>query len=184
MLRAAGVRFDRIAINPPFGLDWQDPAHKERGQMNSTVMAFLWALDLMDHYGTGAMICGRDRLYREVLRLPEAKGIYSIIEVEGKIWDTSGKGLPTAIAFFSLPANRMLDRNNEPSGEVFKASIHIENLPSMELADQVRVARQSLMRDTYSYVSAYRVKESWDMVNGEWQRRQKDAASKKKSGPK
>ncbi|MGH3088993.1 MAG: hypothetical protein ACRDSJ_16965, partial [Rubrobacteraceae bacterium] len=72
MLRAAGVTFPALALNPPFGLSWSDPAHAE-GRVNSTALSYLWALDLISYFGQGAMICGAERLSREVLARDEGR---------------------------------------------------------------------------------------------------------------
>ena len=104
MLRAAGLRWPAVAANPPFGLNWRDAAHageangNPKAKINSTVLAFLWALDLLAPFGQGAIILGRDRLAREILSRPEAAGIYAVADVEGELFD--GVGLPCSIAFF------------------------------------------------------------------------------------
>ena len=118
MLRAAGVRFPAIAANPPFGLTWKDPAHATEGspykEIGSTALTYLWALDLLEPTGQGAMICGRNRFYKEVLSLPQAEGVYAVVEVEGPLFD--GVQLPTAIAFFVKPAQRR-DRRYADAGD-------------------------------------------------------------------
>lgn len=118
MLRAAGVRFPAIAANPPFGLTWKDPAHATEGspdrEIGSTALTYLWALDLLEPTGQGAMICGRNRFYKEVLSLPEAEGVYAVVEVEGPLFD--GVQLPTAIAFFVKPHQRR-DRRYADAGD-------------------------------------------------------------------
>ncbi|MDN5697809.1 MAG: SNF2-related protein, partial [Rubrobacter sp.] len=80
----------------------------------STALAYLWALDLLEPYGQGAMICGRDRLAREVLNRPEAEGIYAVVDVEGPLFEDVE--LPTSIAFFVQPKNRR-DRRYAEAGE-------------------------------------------------------------------
>lgn len=106
MLRAAGVRFPAVVLNPPFGLGWSDPVHattKTGGdkEINSTVMAYLWALDLLKPFGQGAMICGTSRLATRVLSRPEGSGIYAVVDVQGPLFE--GVDLPTSIAFFIRP---------------------------------------------------------------------------------
>jgi hypothetical protein len=103
MLRAAGLLFDAVVLNPPFGLSWRDPVHGS-GETNSTALAYLWAVDLLGPNGQGAMISGRDRLAKEVLGKPEAKGIYATVEVIGPLFD-SAVALPCAISFFHHPEN-------------------------------------------------------------------------------
>jgi hypothetical protein len=113
ILRAAGAEFDAVVVNPPFGLRWRDQAHSPKGsEINSTVLAFLWAMDLMGPEGQGAMVCGRDRLAKEVLGRPEAEGIYAIVEIEGRLFD--GVSLPCAISFFHKPENTSPYAPSEP----------------------------------------------------------------------
>jgi hypothetical protein len=100
MLRAAGMCWPAVAINPPFGLDWKD-ASKSKAQINSTVLAFLWSLDLMDSLGQGAMICGTDRLGTVVLSREEARGVYAIAGVEGPPFE--GVQLSSSVAFYVRP---------------------------------------------------------------------------------
>ena len=136
MLRAAGVRFAAVAANPPFGLAWRDPIHASKGspnrEINSTLLTYLWSLDLLSVHGQGALICGTDRLRKEILSRPEGAGVYAIVDIEGEFFD--GVSLPVSIAFFVHPKNRHANRpalsdasgmgsqppNNTP--EVFRAS--------------------------------------------------------------
>ena len=136
MLRAAGVRFAAVAANPPFGLAWHDPIHASKGspnrEINSTLLTYLWSLDLLSVHGQGALICGTDRLRKEILSRPEGAGVYAIVDIQGEFFD--GVSLPVSIAFFVHPKNRHANRpslsdasgtgsqptNNTP--EVFRAS--------------------------------------------------------------
>lgn len=142
MLRAAGVRFPAVALNPPFGLYWKDGAHSAnpKAQIGSTLLAYLWTLDLTTVHGQGAMICGRDRLAKEILGREEAKGIYAIVDVEGPLFD--GVSLPCSIAFFVQPDNRKdLDyiEAGEESGIHERFSAYREDLEG--LASEVRRAK-------------------------------------------
>lgn len=132
MLRAAGTRFPAIVLNPPFGLSWRDRAHA-KGEINSTLLAYLWALDLLSHFGQGALICGTDRLARELFARPEGAGFYAVVDVEGSLFD--GVSLPTSIAFFVRPDNRR-------EGELVRIPATRENLP--EAASEVIGVRHAL----------------------------------------
>ncbi|MGF1473171.1 MAG: hypothetical protein ACFB50_15715 [Rubrobacteraceae bacterium] len=104
MLRATGVRFPAVVLNPPFGLGWNDAVHaggKADKEINSTVLAYLWALDLLKKFGQGAMICGTNKLAKDILSRPEGRGVYAVADVEGPLFD--GVSLPTSIAFFMNP---------------------------------------------------------------------------------
>ena len=102
MLRAAGLRWPAVVANPPFGEYWRDAARTKT--RNSTVLAYHWALDLLAPYGQGAIVLGTKRLALELLPLPEASGIYAVVDVIGPLFD--GVSLPCSIAFFVHPDNQ------------------------------------------------------------------------------
>lgn len=130
MLRAAGIRFPAIALNPPFGLSWGDPAHSRKA-ISSTSLSFLWALDLMSPLGQGAMVCGTGRLGREVMALDQAAGIYAVADVEGELFP--GVDLECSVAFFVRPQIR------RGEGEPLRGSSPLGELP--DLAYDIREAR-------------------------------------------
>lgn len=136
LMRAAGLRFPALALNPPFGLSWKDGAHA-KGETNSTTLAFLWALDLMDRFGQGAMICGRDRLATGVLNRPEARGVYAMVDVDGPLFD--GVELPTSIAFFVRPEN--LERHYLEDPDLQPARFRASRATLSEMADAVTGTR-------------------------------------------
>ncbi len=141
MLRAAGLRWPAIALNPPFGLSWRDPAHA-RGEANSTHLSYLWALDLLSEHGQGALVCGSDRLAREVLSTEQGRGVYAVVDVEGPLFD--GVDLATSIAFFVHPENLVFSRRDGTSGSEEQAPTRLSapraDLPS--LAADVEAARE------------------------------------------
>ncbi len=100
MLRAAGIQFPAIAINPPYGLDFVDHAHGgQSGKLNSTVAAWEWSQDLLSHQGQGAILLGTDRLTREILSRPSSKAIYAIIDFPSRsVWDSVHTNV--SLAFF------------------------------------------------------------------------------------
>jgi hypothetical protein len=172
MLRAAGVRWPAVAINPPFGLDWKD-ASKSKSQINSTVLAFLWSLDLMDSLGQGAMICGTDRLATAVLSREEARGIYAIADVEGPLFE--GVQLPSSIAFYVRP-DRM--ETHHPDGDQagpLRLRATREELP--ELPAEIRQARRErcphVANNHTSYARRDELHEAFTTVGREHERRKK-----------
>jgi hypothetical protein len=72
-MRLAGVRFGAVVRNPPFELDWQDPATGRA--VNSTALCLRFALGLPEERGQGLLIAGRDRYHREIEPLAEARGV-------------------------------------------------------------------------------------------------------------
>jgi len=98
LAKRIGLTFPLILTNPPFGLSWKEPTLNEGKSINSTVLCYQYCLNLLDEYGQGVLICGRDRLDREILPLPEAEHIYAIVDVA----DLFGKNvdLPCSMAFF------------------------------------------------------------------------------------
>ena len=181
MLRAAGARFPAVAMNPPFGLSWRDPIHA-RGEINSTVLAYLWAMDLLDYFGQGALVCGRDRLRKEILSRKEGGGIYAIVDVDGPLFD--GVALPTSIAFFVRPHNREKPIGpSSPNGSKgslppVELSAAREELP--DLALKVVGVRSRLTRHVSTYYSDARaLRNKFEAVAREHERRRKQRASKK-----
>jgi hypothetical protein len=51
LLRLAGLRFPAVVCNPPFGLDWQDPASGR-----ATALCLRFALGLLEERGQGLLI--------------------------------------------------------------------------------------------------------------------------------
>jgi hypothetical protein len=139
MMRAAGLTWPAVALNPPFGLSWRDLAHGKR-EMNSTVLAYLWALDLLDLCGQGALVCGRDRLSTGILSREEGRGVYAVVEVTGPLFE--GVDLPTAITFFVRPDNR-------EEGEIVRLRAGREEISGV--APEIVEARGRLAK----YVSAW-----------------------------
>jgi superfamily II DNA or RNA helicase len=99
LAKRIGLTFPLILANPPFGLSWHEPTLNDGKPINSTVLCYQYCLNLLDEYGQGVFICGRDRLDREILPLPEASQIYAIVDVP----DLFGKAvdLPCSISFFA-----------------------------------------------------------------------------------
>ncbi len=170
MLRAAGMTFPAIALNPPFGLTWQDPAHA-KGRINSTALAYLWALDLISLFGQGAMITGTERLAREILPREAGRGVYAIVDVDGPLFD--GVDLATSIAFFVKPDNRTID-------EVARFSADRAGLP--ETAGLVVAARGRLARRVSPHALTPRRDLAKDFAAVGKERRRRIAARNKDSG--
>jgi SNF2 family DNA or RNA helicase len=97
LLRTLGVRFPRVACNPPFGLDWQIGGRK----VNSTLATWRMALALLEERGAGAFLAGRDRFMRDVMPREDAAGVYALVEADDLF---EGVELPCVLAFFVAPA--------------------------------------------------------------------------------
>ena len=183
MLRAAGLAFPAIALNPPFGLSWRDPAHAG-GEASSTRLAYLWALDLLCLFGQGAMICGTERLAREILSIEEGRGVYAVVDVEGPLFD--GVDLATSIAFFVRPENRVPHLNGDPSSAAHAAvepahgparlGASRSGLPG--LSNAITAARDLRVRRVSPYVASdgrAGLRDSFETVGKEHERRRREA---------
>ena len=154
MLRAAGVRFAAVAANPPFGLAWRDPIHASKGspnkEINSTLLTYLWSLDLLSVHGQGALICGTDRLRKEILSRPEGAGVYAIVDIQGEFFD--GVSLPVSIAFFVHPKNRAANRPaNRPA---LSAVSGPPSKPSTTTPEVFRASRAELPYEATAVIEA------------------------------
>lgn len=105
LLRIAGAQFGRIVSNPPFGLTWQHPSIAGGKTINSIRWAALACLELLQHNGVAALICGTDRLDREILTDPQvAAAAWGRIDVTGSMFE--GVALPTSLLFLTQRSNR------------------------------------------------------------------------------
>src|SRR5215211_6858187 len=93
LMRLAGVRFPAVVCNPPFGLDWRDPASGRT--VNSTALCLRFALELLEERGQGLLIAGRDRYHRELESRPEARCVWCTIDCEDLF---EGAALPVTLA--------------------------------------------------------------------------------------
>lgn len=103
LLRQGIPSWSGIVANPPFGLQWSDPSYRDGRNVNSTVLAFVYAIRLLAEDGQLAFIAGRDRFYRQIADLPEAAGVYAVVECDELF---EGTTLPCVIAFAITPGNR------------------------------------------------------------------------------
>jgi hypothetical protein len=131
LLRCAGVRFGQIVLNPPFGLEWADPLTGK--PVNSTVLAYRYALGLLAEDGQGALIAGRERFCKEILPRPEGNGVYAVVEIENLF---AGAVLPMVIAFFVAPSNR------EQDAPILEVAGSRGQLESEELSQEIRDRRE------------------------------------------
>jgi SNF2 family DNA or RNA helicase len=131
LLRCAGVRFGQIVLNPPFGLEWADPLIGK--PVNSTVLAYRYALGLLAEDGQGALIAGRERFCKEILPRPEGNGVYAVVEIEDLF---AGAVLPMVIAFFVAPSNR------EQDAPILEVAGSRGQLESEQLSQEIRDRRE------------------------------------------
>ncbi len=148
MMRAVDLRFGGIAINPPFGLRWRDPAHGG-GLIPSVKLSYLWAQDLLEHSGQGLMLCDRSDLDKNVLPLESAKAIYAIVDLEGRVWNNVVT--PVSLALF-VHHHNIRNRGYRAPGERLRIACSKEeltqHLPEVETA-RARMAGYVYSRGTY-----------------------------------
>lgn len=174
LMRALGLTFPRIVLNPPFGLSWRDPVHGA-GQMNSALLAYLWALDLLDDGGQGAIILGTDRLDRDLLSRPQAQGVHTIVDVDGPLFD--GVALPVSIAFFVHGQNRKPSPTADPQKPFAPVRLKVRREALSGLARNL----VGLRKNSTDFISFYssmhsHIAETFATVAQECRRRQ-DAVS-------
>ncbi len=177
LIRKIGFEIDAIALNPPFGLTWNDESFaclspgdgRQGGNINSTVLCYLYATRLISPYGQGVLIAGRDRLIREILPRQEGDYIYALIEVENMFDDAD---IPTAMAFFT---------QTPMDGQApLKLQCQREELP--KLADEIIATRSSVQRWTATETSEYyleQIREIWTVIKSEYKRRYSEKDTQK-----
>ncbi|MFQ6039807.1 MAG: hypothetical protein ACE5PV_03040, partial [Candidatus Poribacteria bacterium] len=170
LMRKIGFQIDAIALNPPFGLTFNDESFG--GNINSTVLCYLYATKLISSYGQGVLIAGRDRLVREILPRKEGDYIYAIVEVLdmfASLTDAFGlrfdnANIPTAMAFFTqTPLN---------GGQPLKLKSKREELP--KLADEIVAMRNAAQPYTATATSEYyleQIREMWRVIKSEYKSR-------------
>lgn len=166
LMRLLGTRFERIACNPPFGLDWSVSGTTE----TSTVATWRMAMGLLDTYGAGAFIAGRDRFLRSILDRDDAAGVYTLVELDD-LFD--GVSLPCVLAFFVAPENVSADVGSGP----LRLAAKREELPG--LAQQIIAEREQVAGFVAEYPSRRRLshRDCFAKVDGELQRRRGESAS-------
>jgi hypothetical protein len=171
LLRVLGTRFPRVACNPPFGLDWKPNGKPE----NSTVATWRMAAALLDDYGAGAFVAGRDRFLREIMPRPDAAGVYALVECEDLF---EGVQLPCVVAFFV--ASDAVDGPLEEGP--LRLSARREELPG--LAEQLHEGRRSAcpyVLDHSARCDRGSLVEAFDSVGKEIDRRRRASARKRQS---
>jgi hypothetical protein len=132
LLRLLGVRFPRVACNPPFGLDWLLGGKRE----NSTLATWRIATALLDDFGAGAFLAGRDRFLREILPREDAAGVYALVESDDLF---EGVELPVVLAFFVPVGSVETPREGGPL-RLAAARSTLGSLAEQILEERTRVA--------------------------------------------
>ncbi len=172
MMRAAGLQFPRVAINPPFGLDWRDPKHAS-ATINSTVLAYLWSTEILQRLGMGAMLSGTLRLKNEVMRRPESNAIFAIVDITENVWPEVD--LPCSISFFLHPENRRADY----PAEHYESSVE-------DLFDLAMDIKRDANRHSAAYVAEHThyysdgILQTFRAVRNEYERRAAHRAESKR----
>lgn len=165
LLRRAGIEFGGIVANPPFDLEWSDPSVDEGKPMSSTKLAYILAHRLLSHDGQLIFVAGRDRFERECMDLPEADGIYAIIEVEDLFPDVR---LPCVIV-----CGVSTELHDDPDFVPARQQLTTEQLGSMASMWATEERRKFLgyaRVATHSYGS-HTLADAWPAIQTEYERR-------------
>ena len=103
LLRGACPAFPAVVLNPPFGLPWEEPTIRGGKRTNSGTMAFIMGIRMLKDEGQMAFICGKGQWEKNISVLPEASGVYAVIEVPD-LFDNVRQ--ECVIAFAIHPNNR------------------------------------------------------------------------------
>jgi len=164
LLRMGAPEFDGIVLNPPFGLPWEEPSIRGGRPTNSATMAFIMASRLLSENGQIALICGKGQFDKYISVLPEAAGIYAVIDVDQMFPNVR---LDCVIAFAVHPGNRGQQMNS-----FLRRSATMDTLDLM--APWVKETRETALG--YNHVATYRYgseefKRAIEAINVESRRR-------------
>lgn len=164
LLRTTMHSWPGIVANPPFGLQWSDPSYRDGKSVNSTVLTLVYVNRLLAEDGQFAFICGRDRFHRQVAALPEASGIYAVIECDDLF---EGTTLPCVIAFGIHDQLRSAASIGFVTKKVTRDMLDIMG---QWVLDQREKALQTYC-EPRTYGSTYGWDESFKTIQNEYQRR-------------
>lgn len=170
LLRQAAPEFDAIVANPPFDLKWSDPTIEDGRELSSTKLTFIYLNRLLSHNGQYIFICGRDRYEREIAELPEAKGVYAIIEINDLFEDVV---LPCVIVFGLRPDFKKTE-TEPPRREFTRATL---DLASAWVEEHRRVANFHSVA-SYTYYSE-KYADAWTAIQKEYNVRLKERLDEK-----
>lgn len=158
--------FDAVVANPPFGLrDWADETVNNGKPVGSVVLTFHYAIRALRHNGQFAFVCGRDQLDREILPLPDAKGIYFIVECDD-LFD--GTEHPCAIAFGVHPDSDRFEF------EVIRKKVPrtmLDLLPTPIINARQKVAGTYFRPATTHFGAGRTMADAWEAIDKEYRRR-------------
>ena len=162
LLRMAGVKFDTLVANPPFGLRWRFGAV----EMSSLLATWKMCESLVSPLGGGVFVGGTNRLMQEVW--PDLKK-KAVAIIEGDDWFEGGVRMPSSAVFWDVHGRR---RYGKPDNELLRLTMH-----KADLEDGVRVEKAwRQIRELVSYPgfgSNVLDHELWEDIRKEYDRRLK-----------
>lgn len=172
--------FDAIVMNPPFGLDWEEPTLRDGQPTNSALLTLMMALRLLDTDGQFAFIAGKGRFHKYIANKPDASGIYAVIECPDLF---EGTVTEAVIAFGVHPECRKQVRRRDPEkGVVYEDTegFEVREVPKGMLdlvGDWIIEKRNEATGSQAFYASghlAYRKVENFKAIQTEYNKRLKE----------
>jgi hypothetical protein len=105
LLKLGTQPWDAVVCNPPFGKKWSDPTIRGGKPLNSAVATFIYGSRLLSEQGQFIFVCGAARFFKQIADLPEAKGIYAVVECDD-LGANNNFALPCVVAFGIAEGNR------------------------------------------------------------------------------
>ena len=167
LLRASGLRFDRVLANPPWGLRWQVAALNGGRAASSTLIGLKMALGLLASDGQAVLITGADRFHREVEGDPDGGLIWCTVEVPDLFEGVEASGM---IAFLAGPNAR---------GEEPPLALRAKRQELAGLAEEVLGARGGRLLTFPTYSVPEPAHETFEAVASEHRRRLEAERSKR-----
>ncbi|MBA2726505.1 MAG: hypothetical protein H0U53_10985 [Actinobacteria bacterium] len=165
LLRQGAGSWDGIVANPPFGLKWSEAHYRDGKSTDSTTLTFALCSRLLSENGQLVFVAGRDRFYRQVMALNEAKGIYAVIECDDMF---EGVTIPCVMAFGINPGNRSAGDEGYASREVGLDMIDLMAPWVEEQREKALGNYNSVSRHSYG---TYKMPEHFETIQKEHDRR-------------
>ena len=156
-----------VVCNPAFGLQVEN---QEGDNISSTKLAFQYSNSLMSGQGQMAFIAGKDRIDRELLKLPEWNNVYARIDVMELFGDSVS--LPCSILFL-VGKDTLKGKTAHCKTFPTLQSYHelTEYLAKAVIAQRNYIANQYMINDYFYDSDIKEFQDTWKAIGTEYRKR-------------